>query len=370
MEDTSLHTFIEHVSGEQHFRIQDDLGNGYVRLRAAEAQRRQAQQDIRSFEDVVLEMLRNARDAQAQALFVATWTETGYRHLTMIDDGVGIPAHMHETVFEPFVTSKLDSFHADRWGVHGRGMALYSIRQNVEDAHIVASAPGLGSIFSVTSNTACLGEKRDQSTLPRITKNEEGSYVLKGPHNITRTVMEFALDERKTRAVYLGSPVEIVATLYHLGASAAAQLSHVFQSYTDQTPYLQRFAFVGDAEELADLAQTCALPVSTRTAHRILKGEIQPLKPHAAALLMPSSSKSSSSSQQDAKTAFSSQATHTKRSSAPVKFDGQDIERFSNEIRQAYTSLAQAYYLSAEVEPRISTRGSELVIHIPLEPEQ
>ena len=51
--DSSLEQFIHSVSGDQYFRVEDDLGNGFVRLRAAEAQRRQALQDIRSFEDVI-----------------------------------------------------------------------------------------------------------------------------------------------------------------------------------------------------------------------------------------------------------------------------------------------------------------------------
>ncbi len=369
MEDNSLHTFIETISGDQHFRVQDDLGNGYVRLRAAEAQRRQAQQDIRTFEDVVLELLRNARDAQAQAIFIATWTESNYRHMTILDDGVGIPSNMHETVFEPFVTSKLDTFHSDRWGVHGRGMALYSIKENVKDVHIVASEPGLGSVFSVTSDTNQLGEKRDQSSLPCVVKDAEGASVLKGPHNIARTVMEFALDGRKSRAVYLGSPAEIVATLYHLGASAIAQLSHVFQSYSSKTPYIQRFAFVGDAEELAALAQTYELSISTRTAHRILRNEIEPLRPHAAALqvLTEPANHSLRSHASGAK----ANSNHKSQSrSTSIKFDAQDLKRFSQEVRQAYSALAQAYYLTEEVEPSISTRGSELVIRIPLEKDQ
>ena len=213
MPNTSLQQFIQNISGEDHTRVQDDLGNGFVRLRAAEAQRRQAKQDIRSFEDVVIEMLRNARDANAKAIFIATWSTKEQRFLTMLDDGDGVPLQLQDTIFEPFVTSKLDSFHADRWGVHGRGMALYSIRQNTDSARVIASAPGLGSIFSVVSSFSRLSEKRDQSSAPSVTVNEDGKPVLRGPHNIMRTVLEFAIDERDGVAVYLGSPAEIVSTL-------------------------------------------------------------------------------------------------------------------------------------------------------------
>lgn len=378
MTSDTLQNFIEEVAGDQHLRIQDDLGYGYVRLRAAEAQRRQAQQDIRSFEDIVLEMLRNARDADAHTLFVATWTEGGHRYLTMLDDGSGIPSSMHEIIFEPFVTSKLNSFHADRWGVHGRGMALYSIRQNVEDVHVVASQPGLGSVLSVTNNTEQLGEKRDQSTLPHIVMSETGEHVLKGPHNITRTVMEFALDERNTRAVYLGSPAEIVATLYGF-SSSAARLTNVFRSYTDETPYIQRFAFVNDAQELADLACDLALPISNRTAHRILKAEIRPLAPHITALFSRnevdcvSTPVSSTQNSVNTDASFRSGQHDSSKpvsSVSSVKFDSHDIEELKQGVKKAYGSLADAYYLSSQVEPSITKKGSELIIRIPLEPDE
>ena len=98
--DNSLESFIENLTGDSHLRVQDDLGDGFVRLKAAEAQRRQAKQDIRSFEDVVIEMLRNSRDANAHTIFVACWKEQSFRHVTMIDDGDGIPPSLHKTVFE------------------------------------------------------------------------------------------------------------------------------------------------------------------------------------------------------------------------------------------------------------------------------
>ena len=199
--------------------------------------------------------------SHAHAIFVATWTEDSKRFATILDDGDGIPASMHQTVFEPFVTSKLDSFHSDKWGVHGRGMALYSIKQNVSAARILASETGLGSVFHIESDLNRLGEKRDQSTYPTISKNAEGKPILRGPHNIIRTVMEFAIEERNHISVYLGSSAQVVSTLYHLGSNAASKLSYIFESYDESTPYLQRFAYVDDAESLANLANSLGFPL-------------------------------------------------------------------------------------------------------------
>lgn len=55
--------------------------------RSSEAERRQAAQDIRSSEDVVIELLRNARDAGASRIFLATQKTGNERLLTVLDDG-------------------------------------------------------------------------------------------------------------------------------------------------------------------------------------------------------------------------------------------------------------------------------------------
>ena len=120
MSDGTLASFIEDVCGESHLRVEADLGGGFVRLRSSEAERRQAAQDIRCTEDIVIEMLRNARDAHASAIFVACTRDGNNRRIVMIDNGDGVPAHMRKLVFEPRVTSKLDSMHMDKWGIHGR----------------------------------------------------------------------------------------------------------------------------------------------------------------------------------------------------------------------------------------------------------
>ncbi|MHB8895234.1 MAG: ATP-binding protein, partial [Candidatus Geothermincolia bacterium] len=118
--------FVSRVTDAARLRIEENLPFGFVRLKVAEAERRQAQHDIRSVEDIVTELVRNSRDAGAKRVMVAFQKEQGrYRKLTVIDDGRGIPVEMHDLVFEPRVTSKSEDFEEDRFGVHGRGMALF-----------------------------------------------------------------------------------------------------------------------------------------------------------------------------------------------------------------------------------------------------
>jgi DNA mismatch repair ATPase MutL len=158
--------FVSAVSGDAYLKVEETLGDGFVRLKVSEAERRQAKHDIRSVEDVVVELLRNARDAHAQRIFIATTREGDERHLTVVDDGVGVPEHLHEAVFEPRVTSKLETMVVDRWGVHGRGMALFSVRSNTRTARIACSAPHKGCAVYVSAHTAELPERADQASWP------------------------------------------------------------------------------------------------------------------------------------------------------------------------------------------------------------
>ena len=273
----------------------------------------------------------------------------------MLDDGDGVPLQLQDTIFEPFVTSKLDSFHADRWGVHGRGMALYSIRQNTDSARVIASAPGLGSIFSVVSSFSRLSEKRDQSSAPSVTVNEDGKPVLRGPHNIMRTVLEFAIDERDGVAVYLGSPAEIVSTLYWLGNSAVSNTAEEYSYETGGLPYIQRFGLCPDASALAQLANDFCLPMSARTAYRIFNNEIKPLAVHLQTMLGDQVS-SSAKVKPERKTL----------SDSSIRISKEDLEMFSNQVMGNYAQLSQSSYLHAYFAKTIRCLGGELVLRIPL----
>ena len=161
----SLADFIEAAGSGSKLRVEADLGDGFYRLRTDEAERRQAAQDIRSSEDAVIEMLRNARDAHARNAFVATAREGSKRLITIIDDGDGIPPAMHELVFEPRVTSKLDTMSFDRWGVHGRGMALFSIASNADSARVAASDRSLGASIAVETDLRRFRHARARSAV-------------------------------------------------------------------------------------------------------------------------------------------------------------------------------------------------------------
>ena len=212
IESNDLLGFVSSLRGGDGLRVEETLGDGYVRLRVSEAERRQAKHDVRCMEDAVIELLRNSRDAQATRIFVGTAREGDLRTIVVADDGVGIPPEMHARVFDARVTSKLDTMRMDRWGVHGRGMALFSIRENARSAEVMRSGVGCGCALRVVFDVSQLPERADQSTWPTVT-GDVGNYTIRGPHNIYHTCVEFALEERGTCNVYVGSPSEVLSTM-------------------------------------------------------------------------------------------------------------------------------------------------------------
>ena len=115
-EANELISFIASMTGEGNLRVEENLGEGFVRLRVAEAERRQAKHDIQHVEDIVTEMLRNARDAHASAMYIATMKEGGERTLLFLDNGCGVPADMQERIFDARVTSKLETMKIEPLG--------------------------------------------------------------------------------------------------------------------------------------------------------------------------------------------------------------------------------------------------------------
>lgn len=345
-----LIAFVSQLGGDKALRVEENLGQGFVRLRVAEAERRQAAQDIRCSEDAVVEMLRNARDAGARRIFVATAREGSRRSIVMLDDGSGIPRALWEAVFDARVTSKLDRLKNDRWGVHGRGMALYSIRENALEARVVDSVVQGGTSLRVMVDTEHLAEKADQSSWPTMGTDDEGNTVIeRGPHNIIRACCEFALDQQEGCEVFLGSPAEIVATARarvrcHLSAADVMALASL-----SELPVLERFRLSSDAHELMEVACALGLDISERTAHRVIAGQIRPVRSVAAKLLH-------------------GQKTQKRRDvnlssdRRGLRIAQEDSEHFLNMMEQDFAYLADRYYLTLSGTPRMRVSGTRLVV--------
>lgn len=356
-EHDPLLDFVTAVSGDGYLKVEETLGDGYVRLRVPEAERRQAKHDIRSIEDVVIELLRNARDAHAQRVFVATTREGDTRLLTLIDDGVGVPLSLQEAIFEPRVTSKLETMVMDRWGVHGRGMALFSVRSNASKARVACSSPHKGAAISVVCDTNSMAERADQSTWPTVEPDEGGRpHVVRGPHNIIRRIAEFALEHPQLE-VYLGTPTEILATIHTLGRSYLDIGDLMFCEDLDRLLVWQRAAACSDAAELTDIAEQMALPVSERTAHRVLAGELAPLEPLLASL---------TASEDDVEQPSTPDIYRDRRS---LRIHHADLTTFRAELTRAFDILSERYYLNLKGEPKVTVGRDSISVRFSIEKE-
>lgn len=361
MAEQKLETFVEGICGTNHLRVEADLGGGFVRLRTSEADRRQAAQDIRASEDVVIEMLRNSRDAGAKNIFLASSREANTRRFVVVDDGCGVPETMRQLIFEPRVTSKLDTFHTDKWGVHGRGMALYSISVNTQIAKVVASGSGLGSAFVIESNISSLPEKTDQSTFPTFELAGEGNVVVRGPKNILRTTCEFAIESHNTCNVYIGSMVDVASTLYEYGFKHAAKSPVNTREAEGELPLCMRLAKTRTPEAFAKVAHSLGLEMSSRSARRIMDGEITPL----CALVDKIEIQGINNGETDARHTPKI-INKTKAKPVALKLSAADKTQVKKGAKKLYSKLAQSYYLNANVDPDISVTGGKLRIEIPI----
>lgn len=353
----SLLDFVSSVSGDSYLKVEETLGDGYVRLKVSEAERRQAKHDIRSFEDVVVELLRNARDAHAQRIFIASTREGDTRYFTMIDDGVGIPPAMQDRVFEPRVTSKLETMVMDTWGVHGRGMALFSIKSNVADIRIASSGLHRGTAITLTSDASELSERSDQSSWPVVDAAEgTGLRVTRGPHNIIRRVVEFACEHPEVD-VYLGSPAEILVTLSVLARDVLDTSDLLFCDDIERLPVWQRPVAAADAGDLVEIASAIGLAVSERTAHRILSSELASLDTVLAQVQLDDEPPAA-------------QPPDIYRDRRGLKIHHSDLTAFKRDITQAFDKLAGRYYLHLKTEPRVHVDKDGIRVRFDVEKDE
>ena len=117
-----------------------DLGAGFARLTGAEGARRGPSR-VTHVEDALLELLRNARDAAAKNVYVAsTLKQRRYRTLTVLDDGHGVPISHKDLIFEAGVTTRHLDPVVDQDGSpsapHGAGLSLYHIREAAVEASV------------------------------------------------------------------------------------------------------------------------------------------------------------------------------------------------------------------------------------------
>jgi hypothetical protein len=221
-----------------------DLGSGFARLTGPEGARRGPSR-LHCVEDALLELLRNARDAGARSILVAsTLKNRRFRTLTVLDDGHGIPDTHTALIFEPGVTTRhlspvLDD--PDK-APHGAGLSLYHIKNSSVSAEVLSTSSPTS--IKVTFDTLTLPERALQSpTRPSHT-------------NLLATLQAFAPNNA---TLYYASPARILTTLLD---------NHIIR-------------WPASTSALGERARALGLEVSLRTAQRVWRGEISPVGPVA-----------------------------------------------------------------------------------------
>jgi Histidine kinase-, DNA gyrase B-, and HSP90-like ATPase len=213
-----------------------DLGSGFARLTGAEGSRR-GPSPISCVEDALLELLRNARDAGAHNVFVAsTLKRRRYRTLTVIDDGHGIPETHKALIFEPGVTTRHLNPVLDDPTPHGAGLSLYHIKNAALNASLTS-----------TSSPTAIKATFDIRTLPE--------RALQSTSRPSRTNLLATLQNFPTLNLYYASPARILATLLE---------NHIIQR-------------TRTTHGLHERASGLGLEMSLRTVQRVWRGEITPV---------------------------------------------------------------------------------------------
>ncbi len=193
-----------------------------------------------------MELLRNARDARAKNIYVASvLRRRRYRTLTVIDDGHGIPDRYRDLIFEPGVTTRhLDPSYepSGLTGVpHGAGLSLYHIRELALKAAVMST--NSPTSVTVTFDTRNIRERSLQSdTRPSRT-------------NLLAAMRDFAtnwVDNPLHVNLYYGKPATILATMLN------NRIIHTTDSST----------------ALMDKAKDLGLEMSFRTVHSVREGKV------------------------------------------------------------------------------------------------
>ncbi|MCJ7665157.1 MAG: ATP-binding protein, partial [Actinobacteria bacterium] len=210
------------------------------------------------------------------------------RIVHFIDDGAGIPPNLKDLIFEARVTSKLDNGKKDSYGFHGRGMALFSIKLNVDDIRLSFSDKSKGASFYIYIDLDKVPEKKDQSLIPQIIKMDDDVNIIGGVNNIIKTIIEFQLQNKDVN-FYYGTPTQILVTMREMIKRDKSR--GIYPSF-DQWTKLMDFIDHNDIKIIeipvltdnhnlmGEIAEKIFnMNISRRGIQRIMYNEVKPLVP-------------------------------------------------------------------------------------------
>jgi hypothetical protein len=377
---TDLNKFLEQLNINDTLSVEEDLGNGFVRLKISEAERRQALQDITCVEDIIVELLRNSRDAGSSNIFIGTKKiEDKTRILHFIDDGQGIPGELKDLIFEARVTSKLDNAKKDTYGFHGRGMALFSIKLNVRNITVTFSEKSRGASFYLDIDLEQVPEKKDQSIIPQVIKTDTGVNIIGGVNNIIKTLIEFQIQNRDMN-FYYGTPTQILATMRD--KFLRKRNDGKYPLFTDWEK-LGDFIMENDIgiteipvlTDKYDLMEKIAkkffnMSISRRGIQRIVYNEVKPLSPLKLDLLnytiIDGSSIKEKEEDTDIEKKIPSQGLKLfEEEKLASRFKDEEIKGIIEPLEERFTQLGKKYFLT--LKDNIEFKRTNNIIKVTIE---
>ena len=123
---------------------------------------------------------------------------------------------------------------------------------------------------------------------------------------------------------------------------------------------IKRLGLMRDAASLVNAARDIGIAMSTRSAHRILAGEIAPLAPFLETL-----DRVREGDEESPKKGVKSNNS-TNRDFRGLKIAPDDMDAFTSSLKKAYCELAESYYLESNVEPSIRITADGVHVIFPL----
>ena len=155
--------------------------------------------------------------------------------------------------------------------------------------------------------------------------------------------------------MYLGSAAEIAATAHARAPRAQSDTDLLFIDDLSELNVLTRLRVAADARELREQAMLLGLDMSERTAHRIIAGQIKPLRSVASQLL---------SKAPQAQGEVDLSKTHK-----GMKMSKSDKEAFALEMEKAFSFVSSRYYVRLSSDPKVRVSSNKITVTFDIEDE-
>ena len=119
-------------------------------------------------------------------------------------------------------------------------------------------------------------------------------------------------------------------------------------------PVLERLKAAADASELLDVCLSLGLEMSERTAHRIVAGQIKPLRSVLARLTHKGDP-------------TASREVDLARDRRGLKLSKDDAEEFSRIMERGFSFVAKRYYLSLAADPKVKVTPRRITVTFDLD---